>query len=1389
MAINARELLLIVRAQNQASSALRRVAGDVRSLSKIQQLGLRRNQLAIQQGNLMRQQRRALNELESVTSGRRFMQAQRERQGLLDKQIRSQNALKTNLDAQRIANARLAAAETAGMKRRSIGYKQLQLNARRLTDQEANLRTTMRGIPAAMVAAEQRMVGLKQRASVLNSELATTSQRLGNLAAQQMALNKEISAARWERFQVAGRTIAHLGRVAQLTGLVMAAGIGLAADAAAKFSTQVTLIATQTGRAGSGVRTVTRNAKALNDIILRQMPNSIATTEDLTASTYDLFSSVDSARKGFLTLADGSKLLALANRAAIGGQTDLTTAVESIIRPMNTFGFTAKQMPAVLNRMFAAVRFGQLTFGEFASTLQTTAPAAKAAGQTFDTLSGTMAFLSRRLGDTRAAVGFARLTEILSRAKFIEGAKKAGVQMTDTAGRLKQLPDVIDALVTRFPKLEKGGVFLTQFFKSMSGTEGTIQARRAFVFLAQQLDQYREMVGRVSKDNVEFDRSFQALNETAGVKWAKFMNNLRALMLQFGAAAIPALLELVKPVQRLVDWFGNLDEETRGQIGRWAAYGAAILLVGGTLAAIVGTIMAAVSALGGLGLLFPTLIVAALAFAAAARAIQGDWSGVGDLLKSVFDKITSSWVAAAAASAVIIAALIKVITTIKALQTATIAAQGAARVGGATGLLGALFAAVGVTTGVGLLAVAVAGLGVALYSYSKNASDAADHTRDMAAAQAALKKTMIAPSEAAVSIGNIAGSVRDVQRAKLDVKDLNREITDLRKQLQKAPQDEKAGLRSQIQRAILDRADAYDRLGQAAETANMRIRGFNRFLDAQATIFDKIASKQKIVDQFQKILALPRPQRENAAFALGFTPERLAGQVERLKNNIIELRGASQNASNALVNNFTKMVRSLQQAGELPKKISQDAIGDILKLSEKIGRMPNLKEMRLFFKAEVDPKSLANLPAQVQRFIRSQQQQRAKVKVAADLSFQGARLEHIAQMTGKVPKIQVDADNSKAKQEVSAFKQWFSGNNKVPPFKISSQPSGVALGTSIKSGVLAGVSGLGGALSASLNAQIDAAIAAAQANIKAGSPSKRTADEIGKPMMQGVIVGIISEFGNLKRSAFDSAKEWQKAWMEAFKDAKQTATDFLKGYYEDIRDTLQQTFFSQPFGDLNQIRRDFGVALNVKDLTKDLKQQTRELEKYRRQWDKLTKRGAPLALLQQLQAMGEDGQAIMDALAGATPKQLRKYIKAWKAAQQDLNAISKDQLKQQIKQWKKMGKSIAAGIILGIKSEKPALEKYFRNLFLHLFHHAQKTNKSKSPSKLYAEEGKNMMMGLQMGIDQAALRMPSVGGARLRGRGFRHGGAAPFTQIINAHHGESLDTTLRRANFRMKHRR
>jgi hypothetical protein len=77
--------------------------------------------------------------------------------------------------------------------------------------------------------------------------------------------------------------------------------------------------------------------------------------------------------------------------------------------------------------MFAAVRFGRMTFKDFATSMSTIGPAARAANQSFDEMSGTFAFLTRHLDVAKARVGFARVLDVLSSPKMISGLHKVGM--------------------------------------------------------------------------------------------------------------------------------------------------------------------------------------------------------------------------------------------------------------------------------------------------------------------------------------------------------------------------------------------------------------------------------------------------------------------------------------------------------------------------------------------------------------------------------------------------------------------------------------------------------------------------------------------------------------------------------------------------------------------------------------------------------------------------------------------------------------------------------------------------------------------------------------------------------------------------------------------------
>src|SRR3990167_3807511 len=260
-----------------------------------------------------------------------------------------------------------------------------------------------------------------------------------------------------------------------------------------------------------------------------------------------------------------------------------------------------------------------MDFGEFTNMLGTTAPAAKAAGQSLETMAGTVAFLSRPLGINKAAIGFARLSEMFGRKKFVEGTKAIGIQIADASGKFLRFDKIVENIVRKRPDILKSDVALLQFFKDMSGTEGTIQMRRAFVFLARDLKRYREVLGLVRGDQNEFNRSLGAMSKQPAVRWEKFLNKLRTGFIRLGKEAVPEILKVTEPLQKVIDWFGKLDAATRKSIAHWAVYGTALLLVGGTLAALVGGMLNVIALFGQARILLPIVLGIMLALGAASR--------------------------------------------------------------------------------------------------------------------------------------------------------------------------------------------------------------------------------------------------------------------------------------------------------------------------------------------------------------------------------------------------------------------------------------------------------------------------------------------------------------------------------------------------------------------------------------------------------------------------------------------------------------------------------------------------------------------------------------------------------------------------------------------------
>jgi TP901 family phage tail tape measure protein len=86
--------------------------------------------------------------------------------------------------------------------------------------------------------------------------------------------------------------------------------------------------------------------------------------------------------------------LQVASQAAIGGVTDVETAVDGITTVLNAFGLEASSAEAVSDSLFTAVKGGKTTFEELSGSLFNVGPAAAAAGVSFEEVNAAIAALT-----------------------------------------------------------------------------------------------------------------------------------------------------------------------------------------------------------------------------------------------------------------------------------------------------------------------------------------------------------------------------------------------------------------------------------------------------------------------------------------------------------------------------------------------------------------------------------------------------------------------------------------------------------------------------------------------------------------------------------------------------------------------------------------------------------------------------------------------------------------------------------------------------------------------------------------------------------------------------------------------------------------------------------
>lgn len=172
-------------------------------------------------------------------------------------------------------------------------------------------------------------------------------------------------------------------------------------------------------------------------------------------------------------------------------------------------------------------------------------------------------------------------------------------------------------------------------------------------------------------------------------------------------------------------------------------------------------------------------------------------------------------------------------------------------------------------------------------------------------------------------------------------------------------------------------------------------------------------------------------------------------------------------------------------------------------------------------------------------------------------------------------------------------------------------------------------------------------------------------------------------------------------------DAGRRLADMYRELESQNRNVFGQLFqgpvMTGPLGEFFDEMRQFNIPPPIKLLTQDLEAQTENFENMQRNIALLRKRGAPPALLDQIRAMGEEGQLFLESLAQAPASQLRGLIAAFTTAERAIETATKIDMQSKLALWEKQGKAMMQALILGVKRESDQLDQFFINYITKKF--------------------------------------------------------------------------------------
>ncbi|KEH91687.1 phage tail tape measure protein (plasmid) [Clostridium botulinum C/D str. BKT12695] len=355
-------------------------------------------------------------------------------------------------------------------------------------------------------------------------------------------------------------------------------------------------------------------------------------------STKELNESLYQAISGSVDTAKAVDFLDVAVKAAKGGFTETSVAVDGLTTVLNSYGLEADKATDISNQMLICQNLGKTTFGELASAVGKVTPIAASLGVTTNELFSSLASTtaqglataesvtalkaamsniikpSKEASDAAEQLGIDFSVSAVKSKGWIgflkdvkQGLEKASPEFakiseisTKTAERLATLEQQGKKNTDEYKNLKKESKKLSKEFEKLAKMSdspigafaqmfGSVEGLNSILMLTsdQGLKKYNDAMNEMKTNTHALDDAYKKMSETTEAKFNKAMNKAKNSLMELGIKALPVVEKGINLLSDLTDKFSKLSPSTQEWIIKIglasAALGPFMNVTGGTI--------------------------------------------------------------------------------------------------------------------------------------------------------------------------------------------------------------------------------------------------------------------------------------------------------------------------------------------------------------------------------------------------------------------------------------------------------------------------------------------------------------------------------------------------------------------------------------------------------------------------------------------------------------------------------------------------------------------------------------------------------------------------------------------------------------------------------------